>query len=479
MGRPASWKVWQKRSSTAVYVGTYADPAGMSACVFADPRSGRAIGPLNLRLGERTGWTLPAPRVGAPPDAPPGRVGHLEYYGIEWTGRDKGPAQEPRGVFLRFEESAESRGLTTLAVDALLLGLLGDPRQLEALVDPAEVERAHWGLLLARHEEEARRLLTRAKTLLAAAAHRGLLSLTELLFRRLAPPISREALAGFELAEPGVLRRAPSPKLEGCIEPDAGPFAEGPGDVLRFLHAAGTEAWREGLRALPQARESGEVTALGLDAAGRLAVAEDGRISRFRWCSPASAAGLRFGDVLRLQLQTDRIGWAEAVGRNEAARAVEFLREKGEQAWLAAAAAWDHWQGPADAKGIREAVGAHPSVEHARRLEARLPGEGTPHERLCALLALVATYWRAGAFEDAWILLGRMPSILPETEDAPVHRAARMLHEMLESGHLHEATEEARNELGYVWDGTLAFLVEELGPALAGRCAEVFESAGL
>ena len=79
MGAPASRRVWVKRAVNAVYVGTYADPAGMTACVFADPRSGRAIGPMNLRLGPRTLRSFPAPRVGAPPDARPGRVGHLEY----------------------------------------------------------------------------------------------------------------------------------------------------------------------------------------------------------------------------------------------------------------------------------------------------------------------------------------------------------------------------------------------------------------
>lgn len=481
MGRPASWRVWTRRALTAVYVGSYRDPAGMNACVFADPRSGRSIGPLNLQLGARTGWTLPAPRVGAPPDARPGRLGHLEYYGIDWQGRAKGPDREPRGVFLRFEEGADARGLSTLAVDGLLIGLLGDPRKLETLEDPAEIERAHWGLLLARHEEVARLHLARAKPALTEESFRGLQELTELCFRRLVPRFPRGTFADVELAEPGLLQREPRRKLEGCLEPDAGPFADGPGEIFRFLYAAGPAAWKETLRALPQGRETGEVIALGLDAAGRLAALEEDKIRRWRWCSPEPAAGLRFGDVLRLHVQTDRLGWAEAVGRNEAAKAVELLRSAKAAALLARAAEegacpWEVWEQAADGVKIREALAENPSPEHARRLERRLPGGGDGRERLGAVLAVVVAYWRAGAFEDARILLGRLPLLLPETQDAPVWRASKQLHALLEGRHVHDATEEDRNELDYVWDGTLGPLAEELG--FAGRCAEALDNAG-
>ncbi|HEX7900285.1 MAG TPA: hypothetical protein VF950_21130, partial [Planctomycetota bacterium] len=311
MGAPASRRVWVKRSVNAVYVGTYADPAGMTACVFADPRGGRAIGPMNLRLGARTLRSFPAPRVGAPPDARPGRFGHLEYYGIEWEGHRKGPDQERRGVFLRFEESPESKHLPTLAADPLLLGLLGDARKIEALREPAETGPALWGLILGRHEAAA--------IALAARMDPEARALTGLVFGgKTLPPASA---AGYVLAPPGVLALKEQEGLEGYPEPDAGPFSDGAADPVRFTRAAGVEAWRALLRALDGARESGEAIALGFDAPGHFYAAENGGIRRFHWC--AEQAPPRFGDVLRLQLQEDRVGWAESLGRNEAAKVVD------------------------------------------------------------------------------------------------------------------------------------------------------------
>jgi hypothetical protein len=509
MGAPASRRVWRKRDVPAVYVGTYRDPAGMRACVFVDPQSGRMLGPMNLQLAERCSRSFPAPRVGAAPASRPGRLGLLTYYRVEWEGHRKGPDGDARGVFLRFEEGGESRDLGAMAVEGYLAGLLGDTRKIEALQEPVEIERAQWGLLLARHEaaavahlprlqgllEEGTCHTVRAMTQLLVQGRRGLAELPEPaspdeLFSALRRPgplhIPPTALQGYALAPPGLIKHRADERLEGYPEPDAGPFEPWP-DLIHGLRAAGVDAWRAALRALQGAGESGEVLALGLDAGGRLAVEEDGRIHRLLWCSPEPATGLRFGDVVRVQRQEDRLGWAEPCGRNEAARAVELLRAAGTstaQALLAraaeeGAARWEVWTPPPDAKGIQEALVVHPSVEHARRLERQLPGTGTGRERLGAMLAAVAAYWGSGAFEDAWILIGRMPSLLPETSDAPVLRAARLLHRWLEHGHVDEAEEEARNELSYVWDGTLGPLIEELGPALAGRCAELLENAGL
>ncbi|HEX7896804.1 MAG TPA: hypothetical protein VF950_03540, partial [Planctomycetota bacterium] len=128
---------------------------------------------------------------------------------------------------------------------------------------------------------------------------------------------------------------------------------------------------------------------------------------------------------------------------------------------------------------LREAVLVNPSLEHAKRLERRLPGAGDARRKLGAVLGVVGAYWRAGAFDDARILLGRMPNLLPETQDAPVLRASKLLHALLEGGRLHDATEEERNELSYIWDGALSWLAQELGQAFAGRCAEVLDHAGL
>ena len=467
MGAPASRRVWVKRSVNAVYVGTYADPAGMTACVFADPRGGRAIGPLNLRLGARTLWSFPAPRVGAPPDARPGRFGHLEYFGIEWEGHRKGPDHEPRGVFLRFEESQDSKHLPTLAADPLLLGLLGDARKIEALREPAELGAALWGLILGRHEAAA--------VALAARAGPEARAKTDLVFRGKALP--HAAAAGYVLAPPGVLALKERERMEGYPEPNAGPFAQASDDPIVLTRAAGVDVWRALLRSLDGARE-GEAIALGFDAAGHFYAAENGRIERYPWC--ADQAMPRFGDVLRLQLQEDRIGWAESLGRNEAAKVVDTLPPP----LLARAAeeghaSWDTWERTmAVDADLREAVLVNPSLEHARRLERRLPGSGDGRRKLGAVLAVVAAYWRAGAFDDARILLGRMPNLLPETEDAPVLRASKYLHALLEGRHVHDAPEEERNELSYIWDGALGPLAAELGQAFSGRCAEALDNAG-
>jgi hypothetical protein len=483
---PLNRRVWRRRSVPAVFVGAFADPAGMRACVFADPGSGRAIGPMNLQLGARTGWTAPAPRVGAPPDARPGALGLLDHYRIEWEGHKKGPDAEARGVFLRFEPGPESRDLGTLAVDGFLLGLLGDDRRLQALREPVEVARAQWGLIVGRHAATAAAHLARVKKACDKESRRRLEALTALVFQATRP--KKLPLERHELVAPGVIQPAPHPQIEGFVEPDPGPFADGTEELPRFLRAGGVAAWREGLRGLEEAAEVDGLLALGVDAAGRLAVVPraGGAIERLHLCCPDSAS-LRFGDAVRLIRQRDRVGWIEPAGANAAAEALDVLREERSAAargWVARAAeegatSWERWKGPSDARGIREALGAHPSAEHARRLEKSLPGEGAGHEKLGAVLTAAAAYWRAGAFEDAWILLGRMPSILPETADAPVLRAARRLHRGLEHGHFPDADEEAANELSSVWDGTLAAVIDDLGPALAARCAQLFEDAGL
>lgn len=502
MGRPLDYRVWARRSAPAAYVGTFRDPAGQTACVFADPRSGRAIGPLNLRLGRPAAYACPAPRVGPPPAAEPGRLGLLEYYRVEWEGHRSGPDREERGVFLRFEPGPESMELAERVVDGLLLGLLALEPRIAALSDPMDVERAHWGLILAGAKDVALRHVGLLKRKLEKESWHELAAVTGLVFGALADvpafrwkggwpeafhalrkgkPLPPAALEGWEVVEPGVLRHEEWHSPESCVEPDAGPFAPGPYEGVRFLRAAGDGIYKASMRSLPRAVEA-DAIALGPDALGRLAVAPG--LELLRGCAPQDVEGFRFGDVLRLIRQDDRIAWAERTGR-DAAKAVDLLRADGStraKALLARAAelgacGWDAWDG-AGVK-IREALATNPSVEHARRLEPFLPGEGDSNERLRALLTAVAVYWRAGAFEDAWILLGRMPNLLPETKDAPALRASRFLHGLLEGRHVHDATEEARNELSYVWDGTLNPVVDALGQPLSGRCVEVLDHAGL
>jgi hypothetical protein len=292
---------------------------------------------------------------------------------------------------------------------------------------------------------------------------------TELVFDGKAP--RSRSLKDFEVVEPGVLQPRARHNPEACVEPDPGPFAPGPRDPLRFLRAAGADVYRDALKSLENASERADVLALGLDAGGRLAVATPAT-ELLRWCSPEAPP--RFGDILRLTLQDDRVAWAEIAG-NDPAKAVDLLRaeESTRSKALLGLATWEGW----DVGRIPEALSVNPSVEHARRIEPRLPGEGTSHEKLRAVLSVVAAYWRAEAFEDAWILLGRMPSLLPETKDAPVLRAARYLHRLLEGRHVHDATEEAREELSNIWDGTLSLIADEIG--MSGRCFEVLENAGL
>jgi hypothetical protein len=507
MGASLDYRVWARRSLPAVYVGTFSDPAGMTACVFADPRSGRAIGPLNLRLGRATGYTCPAPRVGPPPAAPTGSLGLLEHYRVEWAGPSSGPDREERGVFVGFAPGPETRDLATLAADGLLLGLLALEARIAKLQDPGELERAQWGLLLARAEAAAFRQLPRLKKALPKQSYHDLSAVTALVLGGLrglteAPglfwkgswpdafhalrkgaAVPASALAGYEVFEPGVLRRPPYISPESHVLPDPEPFAPEARDGIRFLLAAGPDVYKKALRSLKGAREVEEAIVLGFDAAGRLGVAEGGTIQVLRWCAPQPSTA-RFGDVIRLILQDDRVAWTEPSGRNEAAKAVDLLQAAKAEAWLARAAeeglfSWEAWEKTAEGTEIRTSIGLNPSAEHARRLERRLPGTGTGHARLTAVLAVVAAYWRAGAFDDARILLGRLPNLLPETLDAPVLRASKRLHALLEGRHVHDASEEARNELSIVWDGTLSQIAGELGQAFSGRCAEVLENAGL
>jgi hypothetical protein len=139
-GMPISRKAWEKLSVEALYIGTFADPAGFRACFFIEQDTGALLGPFDLDAMPDSPDYQRAPGIGKAPREKTGTSGVLNFYGIVTKNTvgsdDESLIGTPReGVFISFQaQNASSKNnmlpeqIARTTMNPLVLGLLtGSP----------------------------------------------------------------------------------------------------------------------------------------------------------------------------------------------------------------------------------------------------------------------------------------------------------------------------------------------------------------